>query len=1613
MTLTGQSGTPTTTPVSALEIGVSNGQLFAGVGASDSSGAGGSGIEISNVQIGLAILKDAAGNTYTALDASGAVAAVGLPANYQISGSLEVKVNTSSAAGGQVVDFTKLAGGGLSVPTAAGVNPTTVKLAFGSAVAFDVSGALSLNFDNAFTLSGSFEFTQQTQLVNGVSATVLEIGASNVTAFFGANGGTADAIGLSLTNGAFGLVLTTVGGVHYTALKVSGGVALVGVDGVTLSADSVEIDVNQASSGNALDLSGTKSITVGGVTLNFAGTLFQASVTNATLAFGGFVYVHAASLAFTEGQPLNVTLSDGTTHLNNVNALTVGGTDVSVFVGIDGPYKNAAGTINPNAVGFEIDDISFALALLKTQDGSQSFYAFQATGGTAGLVGLTGLGATISNFTISVNGASSGTLAVDFSKLNGGAGLTVTGSPSPLTLSSPIIEASGNLTLTVAGASVSANVLVEKTTDSTNAPVIEIAILAPGVTFGLGDETWTAPVTGLFAITSGGVAGSLTTINPITYSVGDTTGNGFGASFSATATIAFNTSATGVNTTFNLVGGSTMSLVLPGGPYFSATLTLTTGQPLLINVLGAKYTLSGTFALEDVNGELVIAATNVASSLTAGPVQGSITNGSGAIVVTNGGIVGRIDATVSGSISGLSGVSAGGKVTVTFNTTGQAFQQQIAVGSTTIQLGVPNGPNSSTGGFTPIAAHSWSVNLGNVSIDLGGFVTLSAGSFSIDSSGYYVASGVELFFGDGPYRLGDPVTGALNPDAIGLLISATSFKAYINPNDSSKFAIAASGNVTLVGLDGLTLTEQSINVRINTSGQAQVGLGFNSAAFIEEVDVTGLDLSAAGIIDLKGTGTTTFSLRPSGQVNVDIPGASIGISVPNGSGMTQVFALNGEAQFSFGGGVGFQLQNLQLNGVSIYDPLTGGLSTLAIAASSTPVAPTADLSAPWQDQAVDLATLNAQGYIAVQLTDYSGTGINANSVTTSAISLTGSDPTVIAKVHFISVSQDPNTPGLFLFHFDTTNGNGFQADPSNPSDPYGTVSVTFVASSFADNKGDRNAASSEEFYLSDVPTAKLSSPKNGATMGVDALTARPYLDVTFAPGTDNATVDGSTINGDELTVTLTPTGGGAARTLTLLSPTLLIGNTYRYVFADPTQLAAGTVAVKFNAGSWAIILPSATGAQTTGICQGKTDCQLGASGISTFTLTPTDPNAGTTTSSFSLGPLTVSGASISLVGMSMEKGVLTLAIAIGLNSATLNLGGATGQLTGITGVFQLQVDLQKAAKAITNPSALLAAFSVPGEFTIGVSKLEIDVPSAFNLTATGISIHIDPGANQNYGGGDPLVSIGTAQISFPSFAGVSGGVQNLVVYGNGFTLGSGDIKVAPSGGINFANLLVFNDLEIAINNFGVYTDNSGTHFLSTGPGGTSGITLSSGGVQFLPGKAVSGSITDGPDADKIAVSATFNFNAQGLQSFAFSADQLTLNLGSFLTLSASGFTINTGASATQDLVHFTVGQREADRRQLRHLRHRDELLRSRATAASRPARTSASRSPSATPPATASSGRAGSRSRSTRSASRGRTSTPTRPTSSSRSRRASPASRGWAASPSPARSRASRSTSGS
>ena len=89
-----------------------------------------------------------------------------------------------------------------------------------------------------------------------------------------------------------------------------------------------------------------------------------------------------------------------------------------------------------------------------------------------------------------------------------------------------------------------------------------------------------------------------------------------------------------------------------------------------------------------------------------------------------------------------------------------------------------------------------------------------------------------------------------------------------------------------------------------------------------------------------------------------------------------------------------------------------------------------------------------------------------------------------------------------------------------------------------------------------------------------------------------------------------------------------------------------------------------------------------------------------------------------------------------------------------------------------------------------------------------------------------------------------------------------------------------------------------------------GVSLGSGGVRFLPGRPISGTITDrlGPEPGESpplaintdAVRATLVFADGKIEAFKFTADTLKITLGSIVTINAVDFTLDTGALGDPD-----------------------------------------------------------------------------------------------------------------
>ena len=347
-----------------------------------------------------------------------------------------------------------------------------------------------------------------------------------------------------------------------------------------------------------------------------------------------------------------------------------------------------------------------------------------------------------------------------------------------------------------------------------------------------------------------------------------------------------------------------------------------------------------------------------------------------------------------------------------------------------------------------------------------------------------------------------------------------------------------------------------------------------------------------------------------------------------------------------------------------------------------------------------------------------------------------------------------------------------------------------------------------------------------------------------------------------------------------------------------------------------------------------------------FTLSDSAPGGGTTSRTLSLGPVSLQGPTISIADVGFKDGLLDLTIGFGADHAGLNFGsnaasgasstssaqsssGVAINLTGIAGTFDIEFDAL----------GLLSGHfrvNVPGKFSLNVAQLTATVPGVVVLTASGIQIGYDPQGPAN----QTLVSINSASISFPAFnltgtirpfdpnAGHSvsatstapGLIPGLVIRENGFTLGQAELDygvATPSGdplsnsassgnAVSLGNILTFKDIRVGVQNFSV-------NFSAENPVVFNGsIYFASGGATFLPGKPVSATISALPGARNTdgtpnteALRLTLSFANGQVSAFSFRIAQMSITLGSYLTLTATNFNLNTGAGPNDALVSFS------------------------------------------------------------------------------------------------------------
>ncbi len=491
---------PTSANVSLLTIGIGGASIFAGVGgtAANPTASGAEGFSVSGVNLALALMYNSANSvTYYGVVVSGTGASVktsGVLKNFTASiSNFQVDVNGASS-GDQVVnfawtktDFGSGAGNGLSVPVGTGTNPPTVTINLAQPEV-QVSATFLLNLGGLVYVSGSLTFQQDaiTPITNGGTlvlntgasnatiASSVVIGANNVNIFVGVNGpasdmpsGNANAVGMEITGASFALAIITDsnGVVYYGA--ISNGDATIKADGMpanfTLTASNLQVEINDSSagSGQVLNFDATFGVGTGlavplsslsgGPTLNldFEQYLLEGSGTF-LLNLDNFIYVSGNLTFLDESVAPNtpVQLASGTTTATVASILEIGGSNLTIFAGVNGPAPPVPQS-NANAIGLQLTGASFAVALVTDSNGAV-YYGAEATAASLALVGLpSGFNLTAQNLQVEADGTSNGSY-LNFDTTFNGPGLAVAtggGNSTTIDFQNQLLEVSGNLTI--------------------------------------------------------------------------------------------------------------------------------------------------------------------------------------------------------------------------------------------------------------------------------------------------------------------------------------------------------------------------------------------------------------------------------------------------------------------------------------------------------------------------------------------------------------------------------------------------------------------------------------------------------------------------------------------------------------------------------------------------------------------------------------------------------------------------------------------------------------------------------------------------------------------------------------------------------------------------------------------------------------------------------------------------------------------------------------------------------------------------------------------------------------------------------------------------------------
>ncbi len=537
--------------VDQLTIGGSGLTAFAGI---NGGSAAPTGLQLTGVNFALAIATEqttpANAREWVAVKASATGANfVGVDGLTLSASAIDIAI-TRKATDNTLVDY---AAQSLAVQTSTTASPSTITLdlaanlgevtrasgnltidAFGF---LQVSGALALNKSTGSVKLGDLASTTTVnESTNAVTVDQMTIGGSGLTAFAGINGGSSAPTGLQLTGVNFALAIATeqttpVNAREWVAVKASAtGANFVGVSGLTVSANAIDIAITRKATDNTLVDYAAQSLAVqtsttanpSTITLDLAANLGEVTRASGNLTIDAFGFFQVSgALAFNKstgsvklGDLASTTTVNESTNAVTVDQLTIGGSGLTAFAGING------GSSAPT--GLQLTGVNFALAIATEQTtpaNAREWVAVKASATGANFVGVDGLTLSASAIDIAVTRKATDNTLVDYAAQSLAVQTSTTASPSTITLDlaanlGEVTRASGNLTvdafgfLQVSGAlalnkstgSVKLGDLASTTTvnESTNAvSVDQLTIGGSGLTAFAGINGGSAAPTGL------------------------------------------------------------------------------------------------------------------------------------------------------------------------------------------------------------------------------------------------------------------------------------------------------------------------------------------------------------------------------------------------------------------------------------------------------------------------------------------------------------------------------------------------------------------------------------------------------------------------------------------------------------------------------------------------------------------------------------------------------------------------------------------------------------------------------------------------------------------------------------------------------------------------------------------------------------------------------------------------------------------------------------------------------------------------------------------------------------------------------------------------------------